>query len=175
MNTARLLVALPALFCVGCPDDWDEPLGPVRAGHIDERLVGDWRCQERGQTNVIRLTIVPFDKDQYVFVMSDPVKRVNPDPPAPMRAYTTTVSGYDVMNIQSLEDQVRSDGWTYARLWFREDGELSIDPIRKEPLRSVPDDVESRRLAIGDLFASPELWEDGYGCVPFKDEDKPGS
>jgi hypothetical protein len=170
MKYARVLVALPALFCLACPGDWDEPLGPVRGGHIDEKLVGDWRCQETdGGGKPFRLTIVPFDKHQYVFVSIDPDKR---EPPGAVRAFTTTVSGHDVMNIQILDDKVR-DGWNYARLWFREDGRLAIDPIRKEPLQDVPDDVESRRLAIGDLFAAPELWEDGFGCVPFKDQETP--
>jgi hypothetical protein len=167
MKNARLLVLLPALLATGCPDDWDEPLGPVRGGHIDERLVGDWRCREMSQSESFRLTIVPFDKDQYVFVTSDPGKR---EGPGAVRAYTTTVSGHDVMNIQVLGDKVHSGGWTYARLWFTDDGQLSINPIRKEPLRGVPDDVESRRLAIGDLFGAPELWEDGYACVPFPEE-----
>lgn len=172
MKHARLLVLLPALVALGCPGDWDEPLGPVRGGHIDERLVGDWRCQEVGKVETFRLTIIPFDKDQYVFLTSDPSKR---EAPGAVRAFTTTVSGHDVMNIQVLDETVRSNGWTYARLWFAEDGRLSIDPIRKEPLEDVPDDVESRRLAIGDLFSAPELWEDGYACVPFKDEANPAS
>jgi hypothetical protein len=167
MKHARLLVLLPALLATGCPDDWDEPLGPVRGGHIDAKLVGDWRCQEVGGTEAFRLTIIPFDKDQYVFVTSDPASR---KAPGAIRAFTTTVSGHDVMNIQILDDTVRSDGWTYARLWFKDDGQLSINPIRKEPLKDVPDDTESRRLAIGDLFSAPELWEDGYACAPFPEE-----
>ena len=170
MRHTRLLVALPALLCLACPGDWDEPLGPVRGGHIDAKLVGDWWCGDTGGTQTFRLAIIPFDKDQYVFVTSEPDKR---KAPGAVRAYTTTVSGHDVMNIQILDDTVRSDGWTYARLWFAEDGRLSIDPIRKEPLAGVPDDAESRRLAIGALFASPELWEDGYACVPFPEEEKP--
>jgi hypothetical protein len=167
MPHARLLVLFPALLALGCPGDWDEPLGPVHGGRIDAKLVGDWRCRESGEAAHFRLTIVPFDKDQYVFMASDPARREAPDA---MRAFTTTVSGHDVMNIQILGDQPRHDAWTYARLWFPPDGSLSIDPVRKEPLRDVPEDVESRRLAIGDLFAAPELWEDGFRCVPFKDE-----
>jgi hypothetical protein len=163
----RLLALLPALLAFGCPGDWDEPLGPVRGGHIDAKLVGDWRCQKSGEAAKLRLMVVPFDKDQYVFLMSDPTGR---EGPVFIRAFTTTVSGHDVMNIQILEDQVRSDSWTYARLWFGEDGQLAIDPIRKEPLKDVPDDVESRRLAIGDLFSAPELWEDGYRCVTYAEE-----
>jgi hypothetical protein len=172
MRHARLLVALPALFCLACPGDWDEPLGPAHGGHIDSSLVGEWRCQERGGKDGFRLSIVPFDKNQYVFVSVDPTNR---EPPGAMRAFTTTVSGHDVMNIQILGKTAKSDGWTYARLWFPQDGHLSIDPVRKEPLKDVGDDVESRRLAIGDLFSAPELWEDGYACVPFEEEKKPAS
>jgi hypothetical protein len=166
MRHARLLVLMPALVALGCPGDWDEPLGPVHGGHIDAKLVGDWRCQESGKAEHFRLTIAAFDKDQYVMMLSDPAHREAPDA---MRAFSTTVSGHDVMNIQILADEPRSGSWTYARFHFPPDGRLAIDPVRKEPLQGVPDDVESRRQAIGDLFGAPELWEDGYRCVPFKD------
>lgn len=163
-----LLSVLPALLSFACPSptDWDQPLGPVHGGHLDSTLVGRWRCADADL--VFSLTIVPFDKDQYVMAMTDLSEKGKQ--PSFLRAYTTTVSGHDVMNVKELDDDPKDGAWTYARFHFPQDGQLSIDPVRKEPLEGVPDDVESRRLAIGDLFAAPELWEDGYSCVPFKDD-----
>jgi hypothetical protein len=170
MRHARLLVLLPALVALGCPGDGGDPLGPVLGGHIDAKLVGDWWCPDKSASQGIRLTIVPFDKNQYAFVLSDPGKRKAPEA---WRAFSTTVNGHDVMNLQGLGDTVRTDEWMYARMELHEDGQLWINLVRMEALEGVPEDVESRRLAIGDLFDSPELWDDGFGCVPFKDEEKP--
>jgi hypothetical protein len=169
MRHARLLVLLPALVALGCPGGEEEPLGPVRGGRIDTTLVGDWWCHDRSGRENVRLTLVPFDRNQYVLVLSDPGQRKAPEA---MRVLSTTLNGHDVMSIQSLGDTVRTDEWTYARMWSPEDGKLSVDLVRMESLEGVPEDVESRRLAIGDLFDSPELWEAGFGCVPFKDEEK---
>jgi hypothetical protein len=168
MRHARLLVLLPALVALGCPGDWDEPLGSVHGGHLDQKLVGEWRCEDPADHTRFRLSMVPFDKDQYVLVLTDLADKK----PATtcFRAFTTTVSGHDVMNLKALGDEPRDGGWNYARFHFPSEGQLQIDPVRREPLTDVPDDVESRRLAIGDLFDVPELWEDGYRCVPFKDE-----
>jgi len=169
MRHTRLLVALPALACLACPGDWDEPLGSAHGGHIDSKLVGDWRCDVVGEATKFRLAILPFDDDQYVMTLVGLGEKKEFDT-IWVRAFTTTVSGHDVMNVRVLEDDPRKGGWSYMRFHFPQDGHLAIDPVRKEPLRDVPDDVESRRAAIGDVFESPELWEDGYRCVPFKPE-----
>jgi hypothetical protein len=168
MSAKRFLVALPALLCLACPGDWDEPLGPVSGGHIDAKLVGDWSCQGADEPVKFRLTIVPYDKDQYVMVTADLADKSAK--PGYFRGFTTTVSGHDVMNVKELDENPSDGAWIYARFHFPQDGHLWMDPVRKEPLDDVPDDVESRRLAIGDLFDAPELWEAGYRCVPFKDE-----
>lgn len=169
MRHQRLLVLLPALLGLACPSpvDWDEPLGPVHGGHIDSTLLGKWRCLD-GDADGFALTIVPFDKDQYVMAMSGLTDKDKQE--SFLRAYSTTVSGHDVMNIKELDDDPNDGAWLYARFHFPQDGHLSIHPVRKEPLDGVPDDVESRAQAIGDLFENPTLWEDGYRCLPFKDE-----
>lgn len=168
MRHKHLPALLPALLLIACPGDWDEPLGPVHGGHIDSRLVGEWSCEVVAEPGRLRVAIVPFDKDQYVMAvvnLSDPKVLTTY-----FRAFTTTVSGHDVMNLKELDDNPSDGAWTYARFHFPEDGRLAIDPVRKEPLDGVPEDVESRRQAIGDLFEVPELWEAGYRCRPLKDE-----
>jgi hypothetical protein len=168
MRHTRLLVLLLALFGIACPGDWDEPLGPVHGGHIDSTLVGEWRCDAVGGPARLRLSIVPFDTDQYLMAMIDLTDQK--EKTTYLRGFTTTVSGHDVMNLKELDDNPRDGAWTYARFRLPQDDRLTIEAVRKEPLDGVPADVESRREAIGGLFENPELWEDGYRCRPFKDE-----
>lgn len=169
MRHARLLVALPAVFCLACPGDWDEPLGPVRGGHIDSDLVGDWRCEAKQNEDPNTISIVPFDKNQYVItVWPDKEGKLNQ-----YRAYTTTVSGYDVMNVKELDADPGDGAWIYMRFHLPQAGHLQVDALRVEPLDGVPSDVDSRRQAIGDLFQEPALWENGFTCVPSKGEEKP--
>ena len=142
MRHKRLLVVLPALFCLACPGDWNEPLGPVHGGHIDAKLVGEWRCEMAEHPAKVRLSIVPFDKDQYVMAVVDLDDKKREA--TYFRGFTTTVSGHDVMNVKELDERPNDGGWTYARLHLPQDGHLAIDSVRKEPLDGVPDDVESR-------------------------------
>ena len=57
MRHARLLVLLPVVFAFGCPGDWDEPLGPVRGGHIDSKLIGEWRCTSKEDKSQGRVSL----------------------------------------------------------------------------------------------------------------------
>jgi hypothetical protein len=168
MRNPRLLVLCAALLGVACPGDWDEPLGPVHGGHLDAKLIGEWSCKEAEGPAEVRVSIVPFDKDQYVIALNATGEKK--EKTTYFRGFTTTVSGHDVMNLKELNDDPSEGGWTYARFHQPQASHLSIDPVRREPLESVPDDLESRRQAIGDLFEAPELWEDGFRCAPLKDD-----
>jgi hypothetical protein len=172
MRHARLLLLLPAVFALGCPGDWDEPLGPVREGHVDSRLVGRWLCRADDDPTTFILSIIPFDKDQYVLALTDPVdarKEIGF-----LRGFTTTVNGHDVMNLKDLDETPADGKWSYARFDVLPDGALGVRLLDGTPLDSVPDDVESRALAIGDLFETEELWIRGPRCARVKEEpDRP--
>ena len=168
MRHARLIVLLPAVVALGCPGDFDEPLGPVQGGYIDSRLVDRWQCQAVDDPTTFLLSIVPFDKDQYVLALTDPVD--GRKEAGFLRGYTTTVNGHDVMNLKELDHDPASGKWSYARFQLLADDTLGVSLLNWEPLEGVPDDVESRALAIGDLFEDPDLWAGGPRCVRFKDE-----
>src|SRR5262245_61218971 len=167
MRHARLLLLLPAVFALGCPGDWDEPLGPVRDGHIDAGLVGEWRCapEDAPDEDPVKLEIVPFDSNQYVLTALSLARRAHQVPH--YRAHTTTVGGRDVMSVKELEGDPGNGHWTYMRFHQPQPGRLRIDMLKTEALEGVPADVDSRRQAIGDLFEDPALWESGIVCVPF--------
>ena len=167
MKYARLLLLLPALGALGCPDvgDWDEPLGPVRLGHIDSKLVGEWRYTGTEDKGPGRLTITAFDKNQYVMTVSAPAEKKT----SFYRAFTTTVSGYDVMNLKELDADPGDGAWFYARFQQPQAGHLEIGLLRTAPLDGTPDDVESRRQAIGDLYPEPSLWQSLMNCTPLED------
>jgi hypothetical protein len=171
MKHARLLLSFPAVLLMGCPGDWDEPLGPVRGGHIDSKLVGDWQCAGPDKA-AGRVSIVAFDKNQYVIAMTPPDAK---EKVGFYRAFTTTVSGYDVMNVKELDADPGDGAWIYARFFQPEDGRLNIQLLKTEPLDGTPDDVESRRQAIGDLYLEAALWEGLLSCEPFKDANDAGS
>lgn len=176
MRHSRSLVLLPAFLAMasGCPDpaDWKEPLGSVEGGRVEAELIGEWSCQEEGKATRLVLGIVPFDAHQYVILLTEAStkKRDGKAEKVFLRAFSTDVeAGQSVMNLRFLEDDPTTGKWTHAR-FLRREGQLQIDTVRPSALEGVPEDAESRRQAIGDLFLSPELWDAYYRCVPLKDE-----
>jgi hypothetical protein len=176
MRHARLVLLLPALFTLGCPGvgDWDEPLGPVRGGHIDSKLLGDWRCTSEDDKTPGRVSIVAFDKNQYVIAVASLDGK---EKTTYHRAFTTTVSGHDVMNVKELDADPGDGAWIYTRFHQPRAGQLGIELLKTEPLDGTPDDVESRRQAIGDLYLEAALWQGFLRCVPFEaaSKDEPAS
>jgi len=90
---------LLVFLCIcGCPFESDFPLSQCSDANIDKALLGIWRLEPETGEESGTLTIYRFNDHEYVLL----AKGENEENTDLIRAFSTTINGYQFLNIQGV-------------------------------------------------------------------------
>lgn len=162
--------ALATVLLAGCYES-PFPLGPVAEGTIDSRLLGTWRCvqPEEDENKPLLITALPFDEKQYYVGLASEEEKTDH-----YRAYSSSVRGATLLNIQALEPDVEPTErkWSFVRASLLKQNVLQLEIVREEPFKNIEPSARAIREVVERLLESPELYLEYCVCARVLEKEK---
>lgn len=157
MRVASRLPFVLALVSVGCLAGFKHPLGPASSSTVDDRLLGAWKCSDRGGGQLMTLAFVNFDGRQYFARMTDGKKESGS-----YRALGHQIGDSTFLSLRVIEPKAE-DEWTILEYRI-ESSTLRLRDVKPGAFEDLMDDPRAVRESLAARLDDPDAIGDFAMC-----------
>lgn len=141
-TSVAAILAIFSLVFTGC--NYEVPITAEPTRKIEEKLLGDWKSGDEGETS--KMKVRKLDDSTYIVVFDGSI----------FRAYHSDVSGTPFLSVQDIDSQERT--YAYFTWSVSEDGNnLILRGVRDKVVSNETKDSAAIQKLLKDNLKNPEL------------------